>query len=374
MVWRRPNFAGISKSRTVAACMPTWIVLITKSAPSSAARRSRLAVITGVGAELLGGAPGDRLGGLQALRRRCRAGRASTSRSSSNDEDVGEQLAGEHDAAGAEERDHGHGRIVGAARAPNAQAILVYRLETNYSDCAFDQSVGMQEPCRRVRCAGPTGCRRSSSGWPATARSTPVTWPTSSGSRPRPSAATCRCWRTRGCCPARTAARSRSTWRTSCRCATGSASTARRRRWSRGRSPTLLPKGPLTLGLTGGTTTHLLARLLAERVDLTVVTNALNIAAELALPPAAQADHDRRGVPHPVVRAGRPDRGSGAGRPQHGGRGGRRGRHQRPRRPHHARRDRGEHQRDDDPARGPGRTWWRTAPRWAGSAWPASAR
>jgi DeoR family transcriptional regulator of aga operon len=47
----------------------------------------------------------------------------------------------------------------------------------------------------------------------------------------------------------------------------------------------LLPKGPLTLGLTGGTTTHLLARLLADRVDLTVVTNALNIAADLALRP-----------------------------------------------------------------------------------------
>src|ERR1700712_4979808 len=47
----------------------------------------------------------------------------------------------------------------------------------------------------------------------------------------------------------------------------------------------LLPRGPLTLGLTGGTTTHLLARLLAERVDLTVVTNALNLAAELALRP-----------------------------------------------------------------------------------------
>jgi DeoR family transcriptional regulator, aga operon transcriptional repressor len=47
----------------------------------------------------------------------------------------------------------------------------------------------------------------------------------------------------------------------------------------------LLPRGPLTLGLTGGTTTHILARLLAERLDLTVVTNALNIAAELALRP-----------------------------------------------------------------------------------------
>jgi DeoR family transcriptional regulator of aga operon len=47
----------------------------------------------------------------------------------------------------------------------------------------------------------------------------------------------------------------------------------------------LLPHGPLTLGLSGGTTTHLLARLLAQRVDLTVVTNALNIAAELVLRP-----------------------------------------------------------------------------------------
>ncbi|GAA0944223.1 DeoR/GlpR family DNA-binding transcription regulator [Virgisporangium aurantiacum] len=51
------------------------------------------------------------------------------------------------------------------------------------------------------------------------------------------------------------------------------------------RATTLLPHGPLTLGLTGGTTTHMLARLLAERVDLTVVTNALNVAAELALRP-----------------------------------------------------------------------------------------
>ncbi|TQS42164.1 DeoR/GlpR family DNA-binding transcription regulator [Cryptosporangium phraense] len=51
------------------------------------------------------------------------------------------------------------------------------------------------------------------------------------------------------------------------------------------RAAALLPKGPLTLGLSGGTTTHLLARLLAERVDLTVVTNALNIASELALRP-----------------------------------------------------------------------------------------
>ncbi|MEV4622400.1 DeoR/GlpR family DNA-binding transcription regulator [Asanoa sp. NPDC049573] len=46
-----------------------------------------------------------------------------------------------------------------------------------------------------------------------------------------------------------------------------------------------LPHGPLTVGLTGGTTTHAVARLLADRFDLAVVTNALNIAAELALRP-----------------------------------------------------------------------------------------
>jgi DeoR family transcriptional regulator of aga operon len=46
-----------------------------------------------------------------------------------------------------------------------------------------------------------------------------------------------------------------------------------------------LPHGPLTVGLNGGTTTHAVARLLADRYDLTVVTNALNIAADLALRP-----------------------------------------------------------------------------------------
>jgi DeoR family transcriptional regulator, aga operon transcriptional repressor len=47
----------------------------------------------------------------------------------------------------------------------------------------------------------------------------------------------------------------------------------------------LLPRGPLTLGLTGGTTTSEVARVIADRVDLTVITNALNIATELALRP-----------------------------------------------------------------------------------------
>src|SRR5262245_17776522 len=46
-----------------------------------------------------------------------------------------------------------------------------------------------------------------------------------------------------------------------------------------------LPYGPLTIGLTGGTTTHAVARLLADRYELTVVTNALNIAGDLALRP-----------------------------------------------------------------------------------------
>ena len=46
-----------------------------------------------------------------------------------------------------------------------------------------------------------------------------------------------------------------------------------------------LPHGPLSVGFTGGTTTYEVARLLTGRFDLTVITNALNIAAELALRP-----------------------------------------------------------------------------------------
>jgi DeoR family transcriptional regulator, aga operon transcriptional repressor len=51
------------------------------------------------------------------------------------------------------------------------------------------------------------------------------------------------------------------------------------------RTVSRLPHGPLTVGFTGGTTTHAVARLLADRYELTVVTNALNIAADLALRP-----------------------------------------------------------------------------------------
>jgi DeoR family transcriptional regulator of aga operon len=71
-----------------------------------------------------------------------------------------------------------------------------------------------------------------------------------------------------------------STSRTNCRSVTGRARTGRRRPWSLSALPPCSPAG-----LTGGTTTHLLARILAGRVDLTVVTNALNIASELALRP-----------------------------------------------------------------------------------------
>lgn len=46
-----------------------------------------------------------------------------------------------------------------------------------------------------------------------------------------------------------------------------------------------IPLGAIAVGLTGGTTTSEVARLLVERTDLTVVTNALNIAAEMALRP-----------------------------------------------------------------------------------------
>jgi DeoR family transcriptional regulator of aga operon len=46
-----------------------------------------------------------------------------------------------------------------------------------------------------------------------------------------------------------------------------------------------LPRGRLTVGLTGGTTISAVARCIAGRVDLTVVTNALDIGYELALRP-----------------------------------------------------------------------------------------
>lgn len=46
-----------------------------------------------------------------------------------------------------------------------------------------------------------------------------------------------------------------------------------------------IPDGPFAVGLTGGTTTSEVARLLVDRSELTVITNALNIAFELAVSP-----------------------------------------------------------------------------------------
>ena len=46
-----------------------------------------------------------------------------------------------------------------------------------------------------------------------------------------------------------------------------------------------LPGGPHVVGLTGGTTTSEVARHLADRTELTIVTNALNIAMDLVLRP-----------------------------------------------------------------------------------------
>jgi DeoR family transcriptional regulator of aga operon len=46
-----------------------------------------------------------------------------------------------------------------------------------------------------------------------------------------------------------------------------------------------LPSGPHVVGLTGGTTTSEVARQLSDRTELTIVTNALNIAMDLVLRP-----------------------------------------------------------------------------------------
>ncbi len=62
----------------------------------------------------------------------------------------------------------------------------------------------------------------------------------------------------------------------------------------------------VAIGLTGGTTCTEVARELVDRERLTVVTNALNIASELAIRPEPQAGGDRRRRPARVLRAGRP--------------------------------------------------------------------
>ena len=82
-------------------------MLIAKSAPSSASRRSRCVEIVGCGAELLGGPARHRLGGLEPL------GVDVVQRDLDvaelvKREQVAEQVARELDAAGADEGDAGH--------------------------------------------------------------------------------------------------------------------------------------------------------------------------------------------------------------------------------------------------------------------------
>ncbi|MBW4040854.1 MAG: DeoR/GlpR transcriptional regulator [Acidobacteria bacterium] len=54
------------------------------------------------------------------------------------------------------------------------------------------------------------------------------------------------------------------------------------------RAAELIPKGPMTVALTGGTTTAEIARALSRRPRLTIITNALSIALELAAYPATK--------------------------------------------------------------------------------------
>ena len=68
------------------------------------------------------------------------------------------------------------------------------------------------------------------------------------------------------------------------------------------------------IGLTGGTTTTEVARAVIDRQRLTVVTNALNIASELAIRPEPQAGRHGRVRAYRVLRTGRPTRRAVAGR------------------------------------------------------------
>src|SRR5215470_1376702 len=94
---------------------------------------------------------------------------------------------------------------------------------------------------------------------------------TSWACRPPPSAVTSTCSSVSACWPAPTAARSRRGSSTSSRSATRAAAT----RVAAGHA----------VGLTGGTTTTEVARALVDHQRLTLVTNALNIASEMAVRP-----------------------------------------------------------------------------------------
>ena len=113
---------------------------------------------------------------------------------------------------------------------------------------------------------------------------------TASGHRRRPPDAISTRSPSSDCSPARTAARSRSPSPTSCRSATR-ATSAREQKESIAQAAAALVAPGMVVGLSGGTTTTAIAAALAARDDLaagagiTVVTNAVNIAAQLATRP-----------------------------------------------------------------------------------------
>ena len=139
IVWRRPWRAGISKSVSVAAWPPTWIMLIAKSAPSRAARRSACARWPAWRrAARRSSAPSPR---------RCSRRSGSMSCSASLDvaelresEQVAEQVARELDAAGSDERDPvmpGGGCQIGSRLHELARMLYLFRAETAHRDASF---------------------------------------------------------------------------------------------------------------------------------------------------------------------------------------------------------------------------------------------
>ena len=154
------------------------------------------------------------------------------------------------------------------------------------------------------------------------------------------------CSRSSGCSRARTAGLSPTARPTSCRCAIAAAGIAMRSGASPRRPPSVSTRRVATVGFTGGTTTTEVARLLVERQGLTIVTNALNIAAELALRPNLRLIVTGGTARSESVRAGGPARRGDLARHEPRPRLRRRRRHRRRRRSHDTPRHRGAHQRD----------------------------
>ena len=129
------------------------------------------------------------------------------------------------------------------------------------------------------------------SGWARSSRSSQPTAPSRSprsrrgSASPRPrSGATSSCSRSSACSRGPTAAPSRRACCTSCRSATRRATPPGREAPHRARGGRAGRRRD-AVGLTGGTTCTEVARALVDRQRLTVVTNALNIAGELAVRP-----------------------------------------------------------------------------------------